>query len=70
MLTMMTGMFSVVMALMNYQELGSATNAAASSAIQQKIIPRPRFTKKILICKAKYKSSITFINFKIITKGF
>ena len=29
MLTLITGMFSVVMALMNYQELGSATNAAA-----------------------------------------
>ncbi len=28
MLTLITGMFSVVMALMNYQELGSATNAA------------------------------------------
>ncbi len=33
MLTMMTGMFSVVMALMNYQELGSATNAAAQLLI-------------------------------------
>lgn len=33
MLTLMTGMFSVVMALMNYQELGSATNAAGQVLI-------------------------------------